>query len=156
MSTRIMCWASWRRSMTPTGCRSAKVWFNGFDHLMDAQLETFGRQDGEKLTTALMDQECGNRAFGGHAIESVESRSRWETAGRSVSSPPIGGCLIGSAADLGGRVPGQGPDSGVDPRPPAPEGFQVFGPIDVAALAATLFKADTSKTNGILEKTFMA
>ena len=29
-----------------------EVWFNGFDHLMDAELETFGPQDGEMLTTS--------------------------------------------------------------------------------------------------------
>ena len=36
---------------------------------------------------------------------------------------------------------------GVDPRPPAPEGFEEFGPVDVDALAATPFQSDTSKTN---------
>ena len=36
---------------------------------------------------------------------------------------------------------------GVDPRPPAPEGFEEFGPVDVDALAATPFRSDTSKTN---------
>lgn len=126
-----------------------EVWFNGFDHLMDAQLETFGPQDGEKLTTALMDQEVPwNRAFGGHAIE----------VGREPEPVGDGGVFRIVAPDrrlLDRLVPtwvaecrDNGLIPGVDPRPPAPEGFEVFGPIDVEALAATPFKADTSKTNG--------
>ena len=72
-----------------------EVWFNGFDHLMDAELETFGPQDGEMLTTALMDQKVPwNRAFGGRAVELGRTRDLGVTGG-STWSLPTGGCLIG-------------------------------------------------------------
>jgi beta-lactamase superfamily II metal-dependent hydrolase len=128
--------------------RVGEVWFNGFDHLMDAELETFGPQDGEKLTTALMDQRVPwNRAFGGRAVE----------VGREPETAGDGGLFRIVAPDrrlLDRLVPrwinecrDNGLIPGVDPRPPAPEGFEAFGPIDVDALAATPFSPDTSKTN---------
>jgi beta-lactamase superfamily II metal-dependent hydrolase len=125
-----------------------EVWFNGFDHLMDVQLETFGPQDGERLTTALMDQQVRwNRSFDGRSVE----------VGRTDDLRLGGGAFRIVAPDrelLGRLIPtwvrecrAEGLIPGADPRPPAPEGFEAFGPMDVDRLAATPFRRDTSRTN---------
>jgi hypothetical protein len=33
-----------------------QVWFNGYDHLMDVDLEAFDERDGERLISLLLDQ----------------------------------------------------------------------------------------------------
>jgi hypothetical protein len=124
-----------------------EVWFNGFDHLMGEQLETFGAQDGELLTTALGEQKVPwNTAFDGKPVE--------------VGGPPV---TVGDATfrivapdrrllerlvpvwrrecEQHGLIPG------VDARPQPPDGFESFGAVDVEALAATPFRADSSRAN---------
>jgi hypothetical protein len=125
-----------------------EVWFNGFDHLMDAELETFGPRDGEMLTTALIDQKVPwNRAFGRRAVEVGRTPEPAGDGGMFQVVAPDRRLLERLAPTWVNECRANGLIPGVDPRPPAPEGFEVFGPVDVEALASTPFKPDTSKTN---------
>ncbi len=124
------------------------VWFNGFDQLLDA--EGFGAQDGEKLTSALLDQQLPwNDAFGGRSIE-VGRQLGWFDDGSTmdVLSPDrkqlerLAPVWVRVCAE-NGLIPGRDPD-----EPPVPLGVEHFGgAVNVAQLAATPFTADTSPTN---------
>ncbi|MDW4904937.1 hypothetical protein RB628_06130 [Streptomyces sp. ADMS] len=124
------------------------VWFNGFDHLLDT--EGFGAQDGEKLTSALLAQKVPwNDAFGGRGAE-VGRRLGWFDDGSTmeVLSPDrrqlerLAPVWVKECA-ANGLIPGRDPD-----EPPLVAGFEHFGgAVNVAQLAATPFKADTSPSN---------
>lgn len=123
------------------------VWFNGFDQLLDA--EGFGAVDGEKLTSALLAQKVPwNDAFGGRSVE-VGRDLAWFDDGSTmdVLSPDRGQLerlapVWSAECAKNGLIPGQDPDE----LPPVP-GFEHFGAPNVAQLAASPFKPDTSKTN---------
>ncbi len=126
-------------------CGFGDVWFNGFDHLLDA--EGFGAIDGEKLTTALTERNLPwNAAFAGRSIE-VGRPMTWFDDGSTleVLSPDrrqlekLAPTWVKECARHG-LIPGR------DPVEPVP-GFESFGAVDVDVLAATPFKPDTSKTN---------
>lgn len=121
------------------------VWFNGFDQLLD--MEGFGAQDGERLTTALMTQNIPwNVAFSGRSVE-VGRPVQWFGDGSTmeVLSPDraqlekLAPAWVKECAKHG-LIPGK------DPVPEVP-GFESFGPVDVEALAAAPFVPDTSKAN---------
>lgn len=125
------------------------VWFNGFNHLSDSDFEDFGPQDGEKLTSALV--EAGlkwNAAFAGRSIE-VDRPLTWFEDGSSMT------VLSPDRAQLAALIPDwvkecekNGLIPGKDPVPESePAGFEAFGSLDIDALAATSFSADPSKTN---------
>ena len=125
-----------------------EVWFNGYDHLLDVTLETFGARDGERLTTLLLDQRLPwNAAVGRRSVE----------VGRAVPAAAFGARLDVVAPDRRlleklvpvweecrkhGLIPGAAAR-----RPPAPPGFEQMGRLDIEALAATPFDADGSSTN---------
>jgi beta-lactamase superfamily II metal-dependent hydrolase len=49
--------------------RFKQIWFNGYDHLHSAEIETFGALQGERLTTALLKwKPAWNRCAKGRAI----------------------------------------------------------------------------------------
>lgn len=53
-----------------------EIWFNGYDHLLEVELETFGAVQGERLTTALLRRkERWNTAFNGGAVKVDASRN---------------------------------------------------------------------------------
>jgi beta-lactamase superfamily II metal-dependent hydrolase len=126
------------------------VWFNGFDQLknVDPEFESFGPQDGELLTSALLNQGVPwNAAFAGRAVE----------VGRPFQTPDDGSTLTFLSPDRGllealigdwtkecaaeGLIPGRDPDE------PPPKGFEGFGTLDIETLADTAFERDGSKTN---------
>ncbi|MER5380889.1 hypothetical protein ABT040_11480 [Streptomyces sp. NPDC002688] len=123
------------------------VWFNGFDHLLDA--EGFGAVDGEKLTSALLAQKIPwNDAFGGRGVE-VGRELAWFDDGSTMTvlSPDRGQLerlapVWSAECAKNGLIPGRDPDE----LPPV-EGFEHFGAPNVEQLAAAPFKPDTSKTN---------
>ncbi|MCX4978073.1 ComEC/Rec2 family competence protein [Streptomyces sp. NBC_00620] len=123
------------------------VWFNGFDHLLDT--EGFGAQDGEKLTSLLLEQKVPwNDSFGGRSVE-VGRELAWFDDGSTmdVLSPDraqlerLAPAWVKECAK-NGLIPGRDPDE----IPPVP-GFEHFGGVNVDQLAASVFKPDTSKTN---------
>jgi beta-lactamase superfamily II metal-dependent hydrolase len=121
------------------------VWFNGYDHLLDA--EGFGAQDGEQLTTALVAQNIPwNAAFSGRSIE-VGRPFTWFDDGSSLT------LLSPDRAQLEKLAPAwvkecarHGLIPGKDPVPAVP-GFESFGSVDIDALTAAPFTPDKSKTN---------
>ncbi|MBT2510544.1 hypothetical protein J7I98_32810 [Streptomyces sp. ISL-98] len=125
--------------------RFGDVWFNGFDQLLDA--EGFGAQDGEKLTTALMEQRIPwNIAFSGRSIE-VGRPVDWFDDGSTMDVlSPDRTQLEKLAPDWVAECTRHGLIPGRDPIPDVP-GFESFGPVDVDALAASPFEPDRSKPN---------
>lgn len=121
------------------------VWFNGFDQLLDA--EGFGAQDGELLTTALMEQEIPwNAAFDGRSIE-VGRPVDWFGDGSTMEVlSPDRKQLEKLAPAWMAECARHGLIPGVDPVPDVP-GFERFGTVDVEELAASPFEPDTSRTN---------
>jgi hypothetical protein len=123
------------------------VWFNGFDHLQDVKLETFGARDGELLTAALLEQKVvWNKAFRGAAVEVGRPLDPFdEEASFLIVSPDRSQLekLIPVWEDECAR---HGLIPGVEPVPAVP-GFEHFGSVDVDELAATPFEPDSSKTN---------
>lgn len=126
-----------------------EVWFNGYDHLKDVALETFGAKDGELLTTKLLEQHIPwNAAFGGRAVEHGRAPDGFGDGARfHVVAPDR--ALLEQLVDVWeeecrkhGLIPG------VEAKePPAIEGFEQLGPRDIEKLAATPFVADPSKPN---------
>jgi beta-lactamase superfamily II metal-dependent hydrolase len=130
------------------------IWFNGFDHLQNVKLETFGAVQGEKLTTAIITQRLPwNKRFGGRAVEIDPAFTPVELEGGlklTVLSPNrkklealipqwIKEC---EDAEL---IPGARPV----PPPETPAGFEAFGArVNIETLAAEKFEYDNSKANG--------
>ena len=54
-----------------------EIWFNGYDHLNNVDLETFGALHGERLTTAILRRrDRWNAAFGGGNARRSRSAGR--------------------------------------------------------------------------------
>ena len=124
------------------------VWFNGFDHLQDESIETFGAQHGELMTTLLVQNHMPwNRAFDGRSVEvgrpnidlgddaTVTILSPDRTALEALVDRWVEECR------KHGLIPG------VDPVEPTPSGLEPMGTIDIEALAASPFAQDSSVTN---------
>lgn len=126
-----------------------EVWFNGFDHLLDNAVETFDARDGELLTTAIGAQRLPwNRAFDGRAIEVDRAQQPRDDGARFDIVAPTRRLLERLEPQWLRECTKHGLIPGVDPLPPVPDGFEHFDvAIDVDALAATPFHADTSRAN---------
>lgn len=122
------------------------IWFNGYDQLRDVDIEVFGARDGEKLTTALLEQDLPwNRAFFGRAARCDRQAISLGDATLTLLSPdrdqlkaliPVWEKECGKE----GLMPGQ------EAKEPPP-GYEQFGAIEVDTLADEKFVPDTSKTN---------
>lgn len=125
------------------------VWFNGFDHLVDSELEDFGPQDGEKLTTALGDLKLPwNGAFASRSVEVGRALTWFDDGSTMTVLSPDRAQLEALKTDWVKECAKNGLIPGKDPVPePEPAGFEPFGALDIDALAAKDFVADTSKTN---------
>jgi hypothetical protein len=125
------------------------VWFNGFDQLMDVdpEFESFGPQDGERLTSALLNQGVPwNAAFERRAVELGRPLKLDDGSSITLLSPDraLLEALIGDwkkECEANGLLPGK------DPEEPPPKEFEGFGGDDIEALADTAFERDDSKTN---------
>jgi len=123
------------------------VWFNGYDHLVDAQLETFGAKDGELLTTALLDQQVPwNKAFEGRSVEVGRPFASFDSDTRLRIISPDREQLERLVPLWEKECADQGLIPGRDAVVPPP-GLESFGPVDIEELARTPFEADTSRTN---------
>ena len=122
------------------------IWFNGYDQLHDVEIEVFGARDGEKLTTALLEQNLPwNRAFSGRAVRCDRQAISLGGATLTLLSPDrdqLSALIPVWEKECGkeGLMPGQ------EAKEP-PHGYEQFGAVDVDHLADQSFVPDTSKTN---------
>ncbi len=129
-----------------------QIWFNGFDHLKSAKLETFGAVQGERVTAALLKRKkAWNSKWGGKAV-----------ALHSTALPKVlldGGMTLTllspdrqklieliptwvKECKAAGIVPGS------KPKKEKIEGLESFGGINIDALSARKFVPDATKPNG--------
>jgi hypothetical protein len=127
------------------------VWFNGFDHLNDNQIESFGPADGELLTTLLIERKLPwNEAFDGRAVEVGRPQLPFDPEAKFDIVAPDRALLEKLIPTWKIECAKNGLIPGVDPVEEPADGFERFGALDVAAvkeLAATPFRPDTSETN---------
>jgi Metallo-beta-lactamase superfamily len=125
-----------------------EVWFNGFAHLGNGTVETFGPRDGELLTTALFDQDVPwNAAFDGRAVEVGRDPRPTGDGARFRIVAPDRRLLERLEPVWDQECRRHGLIPGVPPVVPAPAGFEQFGTLDIDELAGTPFAPDPSKTN---------
>jgi hypothetical protein len=129
------------------------VWFNGWRHLDESDLEAFGPVDGEKLTTLLINQKLPwNQKFARHAVvipkKTVDQSISLEGGMRlTILSPSYEKLYV-----LKPKWADACRDAGIDPQctpvvEPLP-GFEHFGPVDIEGLALSPFDPDETEANG--------
>jgi hypothetical protein len=129
-----------------------EVWFNGYDHLNNLDIESFGPVQGERLTRAILENHIPwNAKFQGKPVE---------TAGQCPVRQLDGGLtltvLSPNRAKLEALIPkwksecrNEGLIPGVEARKrEILEGMEPFGPVDIEELAQAPFEADDSESNG--------
>ena len=128
------------------------IWFNGFQHLHDAGIESFGPVQGEELSQLLSGMDgTWNKRFGGKSVELDRAQDPLELEGgltlRLLS--PDRAALRRLIDEWEDACKAAGIVAGARARPPGPPaGFESFGgPIDVDELAKTPFEPDGSKPN---------
>jgi len=128
------------------------VWFNGFDHLHQAELETFGAIQGERLSKALVERKLPwNRAWKMKAV-------CLHTSGlRRVKL--VGGLTLTLLSPDAGKLKSLIPVwkeeckkagllAGSGGKPSDVAGLEHFGALDIEKLAAAKFKEDPGEPNG--------
>ncbi len=139
----------------PPGLSFDDIWFNGWRHLPGSGFEEFGPVQGEKLTILLDQPGCPwNEHFNRHTVVVPD-------AGPLPAKALAGGMQLTllspgtqELSDLRPVWETECRKAGLDPaKPPpppelVPQGVEVMGTLDINALAATPFKADTSEANG--------
>ncbi len=129
------------------------VWFNGWRHLEENDIESLGPMDGELLTSILVKLKLPwNRAFQKHAVvvpgeaplPSITLEGGMKLTLLSPSREKLSRLKPkwAEVCQEAGIVPGQSRPS------KAPKGFEHFGPIDIEELASSVFKPDDTETNG--------
>jgi len=132
------------------------VWFNGWRHLPGSDLEAFGPVQGERLTSCLIKPKMHwNEQFGKLSVSIPETGS--------LPVVPLSGgiklTLLSPNSEQLARLRPVWIDecrkAGLDPsytppkpQPAPPAGLEVFGPLDIAALADAQFEGDNSEANG--------
>lgn len=133
------------------------IWFNGWRHLPGSDLEDFGPIQGEKLTKLLDKPDLPwNERFDKLRVSIPQT-------GPLTTHTLAGGFKLTLLSPGLKQLSKLRPfwlrecrKAGLDPshpspKPPPPEapaGFEVFGPLDIEALANTPFERDPSKANG--------
>jgi beta-lactamase superfamily II metal-dependent hydrolase len=132
--------------------RFREIWFNGYDHLRNLDVESFGPVQGERLTRAILEQRIPwNGKFQGMPIEAAERCPVRQLDGGltlTVLSP--------DRAKLEALIPrwesqcrNEGLVPGVEARRrEIPEGMEPFGPVAIEELARAPFEPDDSLSNG--------
>jgi hypothetical protein len=130
------------------------IWFNGWRHLDQSDLEGFGPVDGEMLTTILLDESLPwNKAFQRRAIVVPQD-------GPLPCHELEGGLKLTLLSPAPQQLLALKPvweevcrDAGLDPdrqavREPVPPGTERMGPLDIDELASSPFKPDRKEANG--------
>jgi beta-lactamase superfamily II metal-dependent hydrolase len=128
------------------------IWFNGFDHLNQAKLETFGAVQGERLSAALVDRKLPwNKAWKRKAVC---------VNGKALPTKKLEGglqltLLSPDAAKLRALIPvwekeckRAGLIAGIGSKPAEARGLESFGAINIERLAASRFAEDAAQANG--------
>lgn len=128
-----------------------EVWFNGYHHLHASSIQSYSPLQGERLSARLRTHPGWNRAFAGSGVVVPPDGVRTVDlpgGARLYLLSPDQAKLNNLRTEWGRAVA----DSGLLPeKPTRPEGLpgiEVMSPINVDSLAASAFKADTSKPNG--------
>ena len=127
------------------------IWYNGYGHLLEEEIESFGPVQGERLTQALLDQGLPwNLAFDHKAVRVSETPVvRTLPGGMKLT------LLSPTRAKLAALEPkwvkevqkaGLDPQTEVIPEPQSD--VEPFGAIDVETLAAVPFLEDKAEANG--------
>jgi hypothetical protein len=129
-----------------------EIWFNGWKHLDENEIETFGPVQGEMLTYAITKRKIKwNSYFNGKAV--------------AVPKTGFGDCTLPGGMNISLLSPTRESlltlkpvwekacaDAGIKPGAERytepPSGFESFGALDVDKLAGTSFQTDPSETNG--------
>ena len=129
------------------------LWFNAYHHLLNDSVESFGPRQGEKLTTAILEQRLPwNLAFKGKSAETrednlptVELDGGLKLTILSPSREKLEAMVTKWEADCAeaGLIPGSTPA-----RSDLPDELEAFGRFQIDAAADEPFQKDTSKPNG--------
>jgi hypothetical protein len=129
------------------------IWFNGYGHLLEQEVEAYGAVQGERLTTALLDQGLPwNKAFNHKAVRVADDGT---PVVRTLPGDLKLTLLSPTRAKLAALEPkwaeecrkaGLDPQTEAAPEPSAE--VEPMGAIDVEALAASPFEEDGAKANG--------
>lgn len=128
------------------------LWFNGYHHLLNDTVESFGPRQGELLSTEILRQQLPwNKEFKGKSIETREGLSPVELEDDlklTILSPnrqKLEALIPKWEADCAeaGLIPGAAPV-----RSDLPEGFERFGSFKIDTAASEAFVKDSSKPNG--------
>lgn len=133
------------------------IWFNAWRHLPDSEFESFGPLEGEKLSTLLSQGGMPwNTMFDNKSVSLQDDRllPTVQLPGGmklTILSPREQELkeLVSVWAEKC-REAGLDPNKSLREEPPVepPTGYEVMGPPDVEALAATPFKKNDSEANG--------
>jgi beta-lactamase superfamily II metal-dependent hydrolase len=128
------------------------IWFNGYDHLKSAKLETFGAVQGERVTAALLRRKASwNKQWKGKAVA---------LRGKTFPKKKLAGGLTltllspdrQKLLDLIPTWEQECSDAGIIPGKKARQkelkGLEEFGAIDVEQLANSKFSPDVTRPNG--------
>jgi beta-lactamase superfamily II metal-dependent hydrolase len=125
-----------------------EVWFNGYDHLKNSPLETFGARDGEMLTTELLRKRIAwNRAFAGSAVEIGRPFRALDNEATITILAPDRQLLEDLIPSWETECKKHGLIPGKDPDEMPPDGMEAFGTIDIDELADKAFERDGSLPN---------
>jgi beta-lactamase superfamily II metal-dependent hydrolase len=128
------------------------IWFNGYDHLLGSELETFGAVQGERLTTALLAQGLPwNQAFRRKAVELRADSPLVSLQGELTLTllSPDRPKLAALAPQWEEECRKEGLLPGIPAeRPSPPPGLERMGGIDIDTLAELSFEADRTLSNG--------
>ena len=131
------------------------IWFNGYRHLREGELESLGPIDGERLTDRIVGAKLPwNSAFSGHAVDVPKAGDLpvWKLPGGMVLtllSP--GPEQLAQLRPVWAEVCREaGLDPEHEPSPPEPKvpGLESLGAPDVDMLADGPFKSDDREANG--------
>jgi hypothetical protein len=132
------------------------VWFNGYHHLHDSEIETFGPVQGEQISEALRrpGRRVGlawNAAFDGHSVEIARVKDAIDLEGglaiRFLSPDRTKLEALIDTWDIECKAAGL--VKGVNGwRPKSEPGLEVFGALNLDTLASTTLDPDDTPANG--------